>query len=916
MKTMTRRYGLTLLSLSVLTVCGGQPTEPDTTAANVSVTSPVVTLDALGQTATLVAAATTASGGPAVVVGWSWAVADPAVIAVDGSGVVTALANGSTTVTATADGVQGSVAITVMQIAATLVKVSGDAQFAVAGQPVDSALVLRADDALGTPVPAVSIDFEAIGGGSVSAAQVTTGADGTATVSWTAGNVAGVQSVVARMASDSTRNASFTGTVVAGAAVTLALDEGDQQTELPDHALPSTISVVVSDAFGNPVADAPVRFAAGMGSVGDTLVASDLNGRASTSWTLGASLGTQTSSANVDSVATGVTFTASAVSFAVDLAALPVLVAGDTVRVDGAGFAPDPTSNTVDVGGAAAIVVGGTQTYLDIVVPTFGCVAERSLALTVDRGVVSGQDSSMWRPAPALDLAVGERRVLSAPEGFCLPFASGANGDEYLIGVTSTADIEGEVAFALLGDDGVTMPVLPGPPAEAAASFVQSEAPPREAGLRAWERLAPRAVAMQAPAQLPPVINDVLDLRVPDLSGDVCASFTGITTTIVAVGSRFAIAIDGDNPVGEPLLPTHIAALLATAEGTLGPIFDEYVGAPSDLDGNERTLIVITQEVNRLGAVAGFATAADLFDRAVCASSDGAEILYLAAPDPAATVGAALSRAEMLAEAPVEIAHSMSHMVQFGQRLVAGSPLAEGWLAEGQAEVVVEAAAFAVLGGIAASDYGAAEADANAASLRWYGRSFEALARHHGWDGVSGQITGAPDRCSLFGFVGLSIACDDRAAAGAAWSFLRYLTDRFAASDRGGFSRGLLASSLPAKEAIATAIGVPFEEAVIEWAATLYMDGRLADGVAPDLEFLSWDLADVFEARPAEMRLTPVSQTFASFAQARSVVGGGTAYTLLGTPGVRGPMSLRVRTLQDGILGDELRPRVWVVRTR
>lgn len=51
------------------------------------------------------------------------------------------------------------------------------------------------------------------------------------------------------------------------------------------------------------------------------------------------------------------------------------------------------------------------------------------------------------------------------------------------------------------------------------------------------------------------------------------------------------------------------------------------------------------------------------------------------------------------------------------------------------------------------------------------------------------------------------------------------------------------------------------------------------------------------------MPLTPTAEGFVTFAQAREVVGGGTAYTLPSAPGVRGPLSVRIRTTPDTVIG-------------
>ncbi len=98
----------------------------------------------------------------------------------------------SDTLTATAAGLVGSpvtfVATATAGAAAQLVKISGDAQTGVTGNPLAAPLVVEARDALNNPVTGVSIGFAAIaGGGSPSVAHVTTNGAGQAALTLTLG---------------------------------------------------------------------------------------------------------------------------------------------------------------------------------------------------------------------------------------------------------------------------------------------------------------------------------------------------------------------------------------------------------------------------------------------------------------------------------------------------------------------------------------------------------------------------------------------------------------------------------------------------------------------------------------------------------------------------------------------------------
>jgi alpha-tubulin suppressor-like RCC1 family protein len=108
-------FGATTLSLSPLACVGDGSTGADDTVASVVVT-PAPLLLYEGQTATLSALPRNASGGTLSAHATSWSVADGSVAAVSTVGVLTAKHAGSTTVTATSDGVPGTTTVTVRQV--------------------------------------------------------------------------------------------------------------------------------------------------------------------------------------------------------------------------------------------------------------------------------------------------------------------------------------------------------------------------------------------------------------------------------------------------------------------------------------------------------------------------------------------------------------------------------------------------------------------------------------------------------------------------------------------------------------------------------------------------------------------------------------------------------------------------------
>ena len=100
----TRSFRKALACSLLVLGCGGDgPTEPTITVATLTMNPSTVTLG-VGQTVQLAATAKDASGTP-VTTSIAWTSSDPAVASVNGSGMVSGLSVGNTTVSAEAEGV-------------------------------------------------------------------------------------------------------------------------------------------------------------------------------------------------------------------------------------------------------------------------------------------------------------------------------------------------------------------------------------------------------------------------------------------------------------------------------------------------------------------------------------------------------------------------------------------------------------------------------------------------------------------------------------------------------------------------------------------------------------------------------------------------------------------------------------------
>ena len=145
---------------------------------------------------------------------------------------------------------------------------AGDGQSVRVGTavPVPPAVVVR--DGGGTPVPGIPVTFAvASGGGTLTGAAATTGADGIATVGgWTLGSATGANTLTATVGADgvSGNPVTFTATALPGAA-----SASKSSVEAAPKTIPastgSSISIVtikVRDATGNPISGQTVTLSA------------------------------------------------------------------------------------------------------------------------------------------------------------------------------------------------------------------------------------------------------------------------------------------------------------------------------------------------------------------------------------------------------------------------------------------------------------------------------------------------------------------------------------------------------------------------------------------------------------------------------------------------------------------------------
>ena len=177
--------------------CGEGPADPDPPpppSPSLSISPDSVTLSFVGETVRFTARDQTGADVSGTV---TWSGDRPEAFTVS-AGVVTAIANGTGTVTATLQGVSASARVTVDQVAADITILAGDNQSALVNSALPDPAVVRVSDEGGTVVAGIPVSWTPGNGGSVRVTTaVTTDDEGLASNQWILGPPAGTQTLAA-----------------------------------------------------------------------------------------------------------------------------------------------------------------------------------------------------------------------------------------------------------------------------------------------------------------------------------------------------------------------------------------------------------------------------------------------------------------------------------------------------------------------------------------------------------------------------------------------------------------------------------------------------------------------------------------------------------------------------------------------
>jgi len=522
----------------------------------------------------------------------------------------------------------------------------------------------------------------------------------------------------------------------------------------------------------------------------------------------------------------------------------------------------------------------------------------------------------------SVTLSVGQyQSIPPVANAGCLIFPGNASlidSAVYLLFPQLATDSEGATApFVLDGDTlHVTAAVQP-----SAAAMVETRDPAvrfhnflRRQERTHWADLpaAPPAMApspSRSPAATPP--PTVGSTRTFSVCRNLtCSAFQSVTATAKTVSGHLALYVDNAAPTG---------GLSQADYDSLGVVFDSRLyaldttafGRESDIDNNTVVAVLMSNVVNKLvtksqctqtGFVAGFFFGADIDPAFVNDPRfNHGEVFYSIVADPDSTLSCPHSVTQIKRLVPVTFVHEFQHMISYNQHVLlrSGEPQAT-WLDEGLSHFAEELGGRSYLPG-----------DQTTFSNYVIGDLFNA----YGFLDSSGSH-----------FLAFSSGIGSLPERGAAWMFVRYLTDQFATDTTfaavATFTRSLDQTNLLGAAAVTAATGQPFTTLLSRWALANYVSDLPGFTAPPELQYVSWNFRTTFASLHAQrpstfpkvFPLTPPQSLATAVSLSGTLRAGSGYYVLASQPPSDPGFTLLFSGPGGAALPSALVPRLNVIR--
>jgi hypothetical protein len=602
--------------------------------------------------------------------------------------------------------------------------------------------------------------------------------------------------------------------------INIQIVSGAEQVGLPGSQLSEPIAVRLrSTVTGDPIVAREVRFSAAS-ETGITFspaaAFTDASGIARTSARLGSAVGRHTVQINfADNPGLPSSFILeAALAPSISLISPAQVSADGSLVITGTNFSATPALNEVQIDGTRATITAATTTRIDARVPA--CLPTRTASLVVRRGSlvsaatplnVTAAAGTAISPARGQAIALSDRSTVG-----CVRIGAQPAGAEYLVVLQHTANSGAtQVPLRIVGlRDGSTTSTSPAPrpvafeaamPATAIENFTQTM---REREAAILRRMGTRARTTDAAVVASvPVVGETRPFKVFVPRSPA----TTVTAKVRAVGATFAIYEDVEAAGSVP--QANIDSMLVVLEGVIYATDLAVFGAASDIDHNQRIIVLLTPGVNRLTSagetsfISGYFDPCDMVEQTECSDTNRSEILYFMVPDPTGRWGLVHPVQRIVDLFPPLAAHELAHLIHFNQRvLVSGiRSLEELWLSEALAHFAEDTVA-SVLRSRGLTTLADQFARQN------YIRAYNFLT--------------APEKTSLIASTGQA-TIEER---GAGWLFLKYLNNRFPASN---LVRRLESSPVTGASSVTAVTGAAWNALMRDWAIALFAAG------SPDL---------------------------------------------------------------------------------
>lgn len=571
--------------------------------------------------------------------------------------------------------------------------------------------------------------------------------------------------------------------------------------------------------------------------------------------------------------------------------------AADTITLFGGNFSPTAEQNVVLLSGVRAQVVSASAAQLRIEIP--GCIPPQQVRVSVQLGVVASDTltlSATGGGSPT-SLAIGEALDVADDAGFvCLKLPETV-GERYYAVVHATSTVGAATyPFQFTGLASEATPLSP--PAAAPAIEISAEDQlglaqvEFETYLRSIEAgLAPSAGRSSGggPARAPaaaPAVGDKRTFSVFESAGE----FDQVTATARYVSQQAVLYVDNAAPSGG-FTDADLQAFAQSFDDVIHPTVTGVFGATSDLDGNDRVVILFTAAVNRLtpagteGFVGGFFFSVDLIEGSE--GSNGGEVFYSVVPDPQGEFGDPRLTQDVLAVVPTILAHEFQHMVHYNERVLQLQAANNEalWLSEGLAQMAEEVVARAY------EDLGDTQsADKLRSSNRIRGRLY--LQR--------------PDSVSLIVAAGRGTLAE----RGAGFLHVLYLV----AQDGTDILTRLTQTTRTGVANVEAQFGTSWSELLANWWTAVAMDPFLPD--PSPLVYPNLDFRDFMRALPGDsFPLRREVQGFADFTSDGTLVSASVRFYVL-LPPAGGSVSVRLGGEAGGVSSSDAELRLRIVRYR